>query len=257
MTILTIPVCDIKPNNKQDLILLLKDIEPYKDLFAEIVILYDSVEWDFRQYFLETFPWANHDFWNQGKSYQFTRNSNQGLRYAHSKGEDCWLINQDVRLPAASLLAGIKGEGIVSTQSSETALNDLHVIKEYYDYQYEDIEKFAFYCTYFSKNAMDKTGFLDSSFRTCFSDDDFCLKCHLAGLPVQTVNIPIFHAGSYVKPDEKGQFESHSGCYNNEDLQIGLEQYKRKWSIPEDIPHANMISWVKENFAWDEKMVCE
>jgi hypothetical protein len=242
--IICIPICDVKSNNQQDLDDLLGDLSLAKDLF-EVVCLYDSVEWVFRQYFLEKYPEFNHENWNRKKAHQFTKNSNIGLKYAKDRGQDCWLINQDTRIPHPELLAQVKTEGICSAQSAEHLPE--YPIDSKFEPVYTDAEKFAFYATYFSKNALDKIGLMDERFRKVFSDDDYCLQCHLGNLPVQLVNIPIHHKGSYTKPSENGEFLSHSGCYNNNDLMLGLEIMKAKYNLPDSVTHEKIIETVLDN----------
>ncbi len=241
--IIVIPVTDVKSNNQQDLDDLLSDLALAKNLFDEIIPCFDGTEWLFRQYFVEKFPWINSDleFWNKKRNLQFTKNSNIGLKYAYERGQDCWLLNQDCRIPHPELLAEIKTNGICSAQSVEQ-LPDYPVDFKF-EPVYTDVEKFAMYCTYFSKNAMEKVGFFDERFRRVFQDDDFALRCHLVGLPVQLINIPIHHKGSHIDTSDPN-WVSASGCYNSNDLMLGLEIMKAKYNLEDSITHDKIIETV-------------
>lgn len=240
------PVTDkLGQQNQEDLENLLSDLEPHRDSFAEIIPLWDSTEWLFRQQIIDKFPWVNTDlqFWNKKRALQFTRNSNVGLKYVHSKGEDCILINQDCTIPDASCLPLLKGKGIASARSVEPGSG---LIKYLGDFKREKIAgHFPFYCTYFSWEVLDKVGFLDEKFKKLFSDDDLCLRCHLAGFPVEVVNLNIYHKGSHVVPDKDGNFQSPSGCYDQSDLMTAFEQYRAKYNLPET-KHEDIIKTVLE-----------
>lgn len=240
--------------NREDLFNLLSDLEPHKDLFEGIICLFDSTEWVFVQDFRESFNFIK-AVWNTGKSFNFSANSNIGLRIAYENGCDAILINQDCRIPDPLSLSNIKVNGICSPYTiSDHYESYINREQNSLELIYQDAEKFAFYCTYFSREAMEKVGFLDEAFIKVFSDDDYCLRTHLSGLEVKTVNIPIYHRGSFVKLENESDV-SGSGCYNNQDLALGLAQYQAKWNCFNE-KHDNIAKKVMENFVWDDAFRC-
>lgn len=246
MTTIVIPITDILGHkNKVDLDNLLDNISIVYGQ-PTVVCCFDSCNWDFVEYFKEKYSWII-SIENRGKAHQFTKNSNQGLKLAYKAFPDygVLLVNQDCRLPKNIL--DMENAGICTAVAAKelTAVDNP---------TYEDVERFAFFCTYFSPQALSKVGLLDEAFIKVFSDDDYCLRTHLAGLPVQKCNINVYHEGSFIDTSEKG-WTSASGCYNEQDLGLGFLQYTNKWSC-QNTNHDDMIKTVISKFKWDDKFKC-
>lgn len=266
---IVIPVTDVLGQpNKEDLDNLLTDLKESKQYFYEVVCCFDSCDWRFVNYFKDKYPWIT-ALENNGKPFQFTKNANQGLRYLFNKlhpeklksfldlqpqvyptdAGGVWLVNQDCRLPNlwAMCVAGDKAEGVVSLTAVQDP--DLHKAMVF-----TSAERFAFFCVYIPFIAIDKIGYLDEAFIKVFSDDDYLLRAHLAGIPVETVNVDIYHKGSFINTDPG--WVSASGCYQDEDLGIGLAQYKTKWTTGQDIDHDAIMKNVLSRFKWEDKFKC-
>lgn len=252
---IVIPITDVKGDvNRQDLDNLLTSLDADHKEFTEIIGLFDSCEWAFIRYFQEKYPWLSAVI-NKGKALNFTKNANQGLKICHQQLKcDLVLVNQDCSfggwMDEPKRLLGLRNRGISSAISANEFIPDSR-FKENRAVKFEPAEKFAFYCTYISTEAMDKIGYLDEAFTKVFSDDDYCLRAHLAGLPVEIGDVFIHHRGSHLE----GEFtESASGCYTGYDLGLGLSQYKTKWKCDE--PHEMVINWALENYVWSEEFAC-
>lgn len=242
---IVIPIADIRPNNKQDLEELLDSIEPEK--FAAVVCCYDSCEEEFIEYFSTKYGFT-HSLINRGNRLNFSRNSNVGLRWARKEvGGHIMLVNQDCILPSYDLLAQIPGEGLSSPKSSptldgpntgsRTRLTNAH---------------FPFYAPCFSEKVIDKVGFLAEPLKKLFSDDDYCARVLLEGsCPLEMVDITINHKGSHI--DTSQEWESRSGTYNQNDLTLGLDQYRKRWNLM-STSHDAMIKTILEKYRWTDKM---
>jgi hypothetical protein len=256
---IAIPITDCKGDtNRQDLLGLLEDLEPYKDSFNEIIGLFDNCNWDFVQFFEDRFPWLSLVV-NDAKALNFTKNANVGLRIIHQQlKDDAILVNQDCRLSweladgssanlAPVLLRLKEGGDLVSACSSESGPGPWVS----WEPRFKESNRFAFYCVFISKECMDKTGYLDETFIRVFSDDDYILRAKLAGFKCCESNILVYHKGSHMEGDFT---ESRSGCYTERDLGIGLSQFKNKWQSNKE--HADIAEDVLSRVKWDERMKC-
>lgn len=236
-----VPVTNILgEKNKEQLERLLTSIEPYRNNYTT-VILWDSCDSFFVEYFQEKFPWINHSIENLGHRLNFTRNANVGLRFSHTELKSgCFLVNQDCILsPQFHKNVELIMEADLSTPSSDSTL----MIRDT-GFMIQDVgfstgfthmptkERFAFYCPWISYKCMETIGYLDGVFRKTYSDTDYVVRALLAGLTVSTTNVPIFHAGSHIETPPGWQ--SESGCYTAVDLSEEFRQFAYKWDI--DVP---------------------
>lgn len=250
MSSIAIPITDIKETNKPDLEALLDSIEGFPGL---VVCMYDSCSENFVRYFEKKFPWT-HTIWNTGNRLNFTRNSNLGLRFAHKHANSgVFLVNQDCVLPKYEVLKEVEGAGLATPQAVQVPEGqDLSSLQPALFEREVLLNKFPFYCPYFSKELLDKVGYLDEAFKIVFSDDQYILRTMLAGFPVESVNVKIVHKGSYHDTNKEGT--SRSGAYSGNDLGLSLLQYRVQWQIPNDISHDMIIPWCMKNRAWSDKM---
>lgn len=256
MTAIVIPACDHKPQNRKDLLDLLSCIDSKK--WSKVIVCFDGCNDEFVEFFLEKFPFI-HSIWNESKSVGFSINSNKGLRFCRDDLNDgCFLINQDCIIPENLEL--VVGEGLATPETINLENLEFEEIRKKLN-EPRKIErkllnnKFAFYCPYFSYELLKEVGLLDEDLKNLFSDDCYVLKTLLNGkFPVETVSVNIYHKGSHI--DTKNpNWESGSGTYNQNDLNIGLMSYRLKWQIPNEIKHENMVEWVLKNRSWSENMV--
>lgn len=250
MSSIVIPACDVKPCNKDDLDNLLTSLIEFPGL---VVVCFDGCHENFVKYFEKKFPFI-HTLWNTGNRLNFTRNSNLGLRFAHKYANSgVFLVNQDCVLPSYEFLKEVEGPGLSTPQAIELLegqdINKLQPEK----FERETLSnKFPFYCPYFSKELLDKIGYLDGAFKVVFSDDQYILRTMLAGFPVESVNVKIVHKGSYHDTNKEGT--SRSGAYGSMDLGQSFMQYRIQWQIPNDISHDMIIPWCIKNRTWSDKM---
>lgn len=265
MTAICIPITSILgKKNANDLDELLSDIEKDKDKYSAVVGCFDACQRRFVHYFKDKYPWL-HILANEGNALKFTRNSNVGLRYVmkHLK-DDAFLVNQDCRLPRYHYMKLIAGEGLSTPQSIENmnyVFSQPFVADEFDPYEnkwyYRRLKRerlynnFAFYCPHFSKNLLENVGILDGALRVVMSDDDFCIRTLLAGFPVETVNVKIFHKGSHIDTSSP-DWVSSSGSYGASDLGKGLRQYLTKYQLR--CPHEEIIPTVLKTHKWKEEM---
>lgn len=248
---IAIPVTDCRgEKNLKDLDELLASIEPDRSHFKEVIGLFDSCEWVFVKYFQEKYSWLS-IVWNKTKAYNFTKNANVGLRLCHQELKtDCFLVNQDCVFGGwfndAKDLLKIRNKGISTPMSAQASIGPVFNIKG------SSTKRFPFYCTYFSTESMDKVGYLDDVFIKVYSDTDYVARCLLAGLPVEEFNMVINHKGSHI--DTSGDWISGSGCYSQNDLNLGLAQFKTKWQA--DVDDSVIMDYIINNHKWKEEMKC-
>lgn len=263
MATIVVPICSIRDHNKQDLEDLLNSIEPDKGIYSAIICCYDSCDEEFIEYFQVKYPWT-HSLINKGNRLNFTRNSNIGLKFAKENiGGHIFLVNQDCILPRYRHMAKVCGEGLSTATSIDLGwAKSPEQPKEYV----EELEKlqpanvtrtrlkdkhFAFYAPCFSPKVLETIGYMDWSYRQVYSDDDACVRTLLAGLPLEVVDVKIYHKGSHINTN--GGWESRSGTYRAEDLELGLLQYRAKYNAYH-VEHSRMIPYILENFTWNPEM---
>ncbi len=254
---IVIPVTDkLGVVSRTDLTNLLESIEPEK--WLDVIAGFDSVEWDFAQDFEAEYGEWLKIIWNQGKALNFTANVNLLLAEAF-KNPACqgvFVVNQDCILP---LVQELSLQPMVSQDAltSPRAVNDIDQITIFNapidEYRseimerpvpidpwmvFKQIEKIAFYCICIPRTIYEAIGPLDSVFVKVFSDDDYCLRAQLAGFKVLEADVNVYHKGSFVYIEKPGD-QSGSGCYELNDLGMGLMQYQFKWQTKEK--HENII----------------
>lgn len=255
-----IPITDIRPHNRQDLIELLDCIKPDADKYKMVICCFDGCKEEFVEFFQEKYPFIE-SIWNKGKALGFTRNSNLGLSFVKDKlNTGTFLINQDCIIPRFEVMKGLIRDGL----STPVSVDFIKTQEELTDYPktvmvnspVSKLSKnhFAFFCPYFSPGLLKEVGVLDGAFPNIFSDDDYCLRTLLNGrFPVEVVNTAaVYHKGTHIDMSKTG--ESHSGTYTGGDLPLGLCQYRLKWSVPANVEHHNIIEWVLKNHKWDGSM---
>lgn len=246
-----IPAVGHKPEHKGFLEDLLNSL---KDFPGTIIVALDQVSDAFRFYFEDNYPNVTYIV-NEGNRLGFAPNSNRGLRYAFKelKADRVMLCNQDTLVPRWEFLQDLfKAEGLLSATSVENEDLETYNQQMANDRRIQDVEKFAGYCFVIHKDVVEKIGYLDERFVSSMEDDEFLLRCHLAGFPVRVVNVIINHKGSHI--DQNALGGSLTGAYNGERLMLNLQKYYWKYQIPGDIPHAEAIKWYTSRFTWQPEM---
>jgi hypothetical protein len=255
MTTIVIPAADIAPGSEILLNNLLYSI--YKqDIFEsfKVLVCFDGCRDHFVEYFLDSYEFLIKDskFINTKNRLNFAGNSNNGLRYVHQELKDnVLLVNQDCILPGVENLKKLSGKGIVSAGQVTYDWKDLdECIDTLNSMQNKELErqkhsKVTGFCMFLSKELMDKVGYIDEYFVAGFDDDDLCARASLAGFPIETVNVNVYHA------------ISKCGAYEN--LAIPLNKMHIKWGIPFNVKHENFQDWIRDNYSWEdiEGMVCK
>lgn len=252
MNCIVIPACDVKGiENKEQLEGLLNSLS---DFPGTIIVCMDGCKESFTFYFQDNYPNVTYIV-NEGNRLGFAPNSNRGLRYAFKelKAERVMLCNQDCVLPRWEFLQDLfKAKGLVSATSTDTEDLETYNQQMTNDRRIQDVEKFAGYCFVIHKDLIEKVGYLDERYVSSFEDDDLILRTHLAGFPVQVINVVINHKGSHI--DQNALGGSLTGAYNGERLMFNLQKYYWKYQISGDIPHSGAIAWCKANHDWQDVM---
>ena len=281
MTAIIIPAANTRPICPKLLDDLLYSIVRggYVDKW-KIVVCFDNCGELFVEQFQKRYPFID-SLVNIANNIQFAANANNGLRYAHNLGHDCFVLNQDTIVPKIEHLDKVRGKGLATPfpldcdepgKSPDEIQDELNawceaprriVVKT-------PSIKFGGFCMYLSKELMDKIGYLDQGFIATFEDDDVCVRANLAGFPVEEVNIPVHH---YIKNRNNSIVETSTGAYNSARMQIAMYRFRLKWLIPPEIEHPEFNSWIlcKGKFenrskelleqglvwpVWDKEMKC-
>jgi GT2 family glycosyltransferase len=253
---IVIPITSIKGKKNFDQLLDLLSSIAAGEYPCEILCCFDACEDEFVQYFVKKFPFIV-PLSYKGNRLHFARNCNRGMRFAHQVlGKGVILVNQDCVLPHWKYFKEII-QGDVTSAKSVANKESLEECNQTYNDRAGDVDcqKFPFYCTYISKEVMDKIGYLDGVFmKGGFEDDDLCTRALLAGFQPRTATVFIYHEGTHIdtsKPD----WESACGSYNAQTLGgLNLPQYTTKWQIPPEVPHEEFISWVLKTHEWEDRM---
>jgi GT2 family glycosyltransferase len=233
--------------------------ETYKHF--PIVICFDNCGEEFIEFFKEKYPYI-HSIINSKQNLNFARNANNGLRYAHKVlGTSAMVVNMDCILPGPQHLLKIPGTGLASPrsvhliESMPIGAEDLIKLNENQTgglTREQNDDKVPAYCFFISKEVMDKVGYFYEPFIATFEDDDYCARAHLAGFPLEVVDVNIVHFGSHHDTAKVGK--SRSGSYGPGWLGINLSVYRDKWGIPSDVPHSECIKWIREHHVWEDEM---
>lgn len=247
---IAVPCADRSKGSATFLSNLLSSIEGETQKNCEVAVLFDAVKPRFLDEALEKFPWiiAHVNDGLKNNRYNFSKNSNIGLRFAHKElNLPCLLVNQDTVLPTWEHLKKIPGKGLATPYTSEdwkAAANT--------GARTPLTNKFAFFCPFFSLNLLENVGMLDPGLKSTHSDDDMVARCLLKGIPVEQVDVAIYHKGSHI--DQAALGGSLSGAYNNDDLDTFMKRYRAKWQIPANITHDQAIPYILSAHNWHPEM---
>lgn len=245
-----------------------------------VIIAYDNCDEEFQNYFKEKYKG---DFIvaidnRNPKNLNFAGNSNTGLRIAFQAATSTGdidahfiILNMDTVLPMSRTFDKVLGEGLsfptpvdVSPEGSYAAIctplqmmtNALDSRNKSYTEpnhvpQRTPVTKFSGFCMCLSYKLVEKVGFLDEHFPGSFNDDDLAVRASLAGFPVEVVSVDVHH-----EIKDRPQ-PSNTGAYDHAELGLGLEKFRRKWSIPHYIQHEQFNNWIVDNHKWIPEMRCE
>jgi len=112
------------------------------------------------------------------------------------------------------------------------------------------VTKFSGFCMCMSYKLVEAIGMMDEHFPGSFNDDDLAVRASLAGFPVEVVSVNVHH-----ELKDRPQ-PSNTGAYDHAELGLGLEKFRRKWSIPHYIQHEQFNNWIVDNHKWIPEMRC-
>jgi len=249
-----------------------------------VIIAYDNVDQEFQDYFKKKY---NGDFIvaidnKNVKNLNFAANSNSGLRIAYQAAQSTGdtdahfiILNMDTILPPARAFNQVLGEGLSfptpvdyspkvdpeslidfsDLQGKVQTVLDAWGARESKDCragtaQRTPVTKFSGFCMCLSYKLVEKIGFLDEHFPGSFNDDCIAARALLAGFPVEVVSVDVHH-------ELKNRTEpSNTGAYDHAELGLGLEKFRRKYSIPHYIQHEQFNNWIVDNHKWIPEMRC-
>lgn len=269
MNHIIVPVADTNERCKGYLDNLLTSIRAggYYQNNYHTILAFDNCSEDFQNYFKEKYKG---DFIvaidnRNPKNLNFCANANSGLRIAYqaavSTGDidaNFVILNMDTALPRHDVFSKVFGAGlsfptpvddltgVQLTKSSEETL-----AKSGWEPQRTSVTKFSGFCMCLSYKLVEKIGMMDEHFPGSFNDDDACVRALLAGFPVEVVSVDVHH-------EIKDRAEpSNTGAYDHAELGLGLQKFRRKWSIPHYIQHEQFNNWIVDNHTWNEAMRCQ
>jgi GT2 family glycosyltransferase len=259
-----VPVADTNERCKGYLDNLLTSIRAggYYQNNYHTILAFDNCSEDFQNYFKEKYKG---DFIvaidnRNPKNLNFCRNANSGLRIAYqaavSTGDidaNFIILNMDTILPHSMMLDIVLGEGL----SFPTPVDNPELMKVSSIMSDKNpnirtpVTKFSGFCMCLSYKLVEKIGMMDEHFPGSFNDDDACVRALLAGFPVEVVSVDVHH-------EIKDRAEpSNTGAYDHAELGLGLQKFRRKWSIPHYIQHEQFNNWIVDNHTWNEAMRCQ
>lgn len=252
MTVLVIPAADVVSDAYGLLAGLLwsVDHQGLRDFASSVVVCFDGCKPEFVAHVQQQFPWIESEV-NTGNRLNFAGNSNRGLRLALARGQDAVVVNQDCVLPRPGVFMRLCDFPGIAVPSSVVVcgepplkLDDLVKLDQAQPTEVTRVghNKLVGFCMFLSIEVLEKVGLFDERFKATWEDDDICVRACLAGFPVQHVNIAVHHYGS------------RCGSYNLEKLQINKWLYQRKWSVPPEIEHKDMNSWILARHVWSPEM---
>lgn len=255
--IIVIPACETNDKCKGYLDNLLQSLEQggYFDAGYEAIIAYDNCSKEFQEHFYENYKDSNlSTVDNQNEhNLNFAANVNTGLREALRRGFDhVTILNMDTIMPPYWHFDKVPGAGL----SFPNPVDDptIQLSKSGPDHVWEPtrqpVTKFSGFCMCLSKELVDKIGVIDEHFPGSFNDDDLAARTLLAGFPVEVVNVKVHHEL------KDRQEPSNTGAYDGYELGLGMDKYRRKWSIPRQVTHEQFNQWIVDNHQWNEAMKC-
>jgi len=256
--ILVIPCCETNEKCGPYLHNLLTSIEEggYFENGYEVILAYDNCSKDFQDDFKQLYGQKEISTIDNRNpvNLNFAANVNTGLREALKREFDrVTILNMDTILPPYWHFDKIPGAGL----SFPNPVDDPSVVlskvgpDHKWDPDRRQVTKFSGFCMCLSRAAIEKVGVLDEHFPGSFNDDDLAVRVALAGFPVEVVNVNVHH-------ELKDRAEpSNTGAYDHAELGLGLEKYRRKWSIPRQVQHEQFNQWILDNYEWNEAMKCK
>lgn len=234
----------------------------YYENSYHIILAYDNCDEEFQNYFKEKYKG---DFIvaidnKNVKNLNFAGNANSGLRIAYQAAQSTGdtdahfiILNMDTILPHSMMLDIVLGEGL----SFPTPVDDPELMKVSSIMSDRNpnirtpVTKFSGFCMCLSYKLVEKVGMMDEHFPGSFNDDDLAVRALLAGFPVEVVSVDVHH-----ELKDRPQ-PSNTGAYDHAELGLGLEKFRRKWSIPHYIQHEQFNNWIVDNHKWIPEMRCE
>lgn len=260
---IVIPACETTPNCKSYLDNCLDSIRRggYYDNGYHTIIAYDNCSEEFQDYFKNKYKG---DFIvaidnKNVKNLNFAGNSNSGLRIAFQAAVSTGdidahfiILNMDTILPHHVMFDQVLGEGLsFPTPVDDPELMKTSVFKAGPPVGRTSVTKFSGFCMCMSYKLVEAIGMMDEHFPGSFNDDDLAVRASLAGFPVEVVSVDVHH-------ELKNRKEpSNTGAYDHAELGLGLEKFRRKWSIPHYIQHEQFNNWIVDNHKWIPEMRCE
>jgi len=232
----------------------------YYDNGYHTIIAFDNCSEEFQDYFKNKYKG---DFIvaidnKNPKNLNFCKNANSGLRIAFQAAVSTGdidahfiILNMDTILPHHAMFDQVLGEGLsFPTPVDDPGLMKTSVFKAGPPVARTPVTKFSGFCMCLSYRLVEKVGFLDEHFPGSFNDDDLAVRASLAGFPVEVVSVDVHH-------ELKNRTEpSNTGAYDHAELGLGLEKFRRKWSIPHYIQHEQFNNWIVDNHKWIPEMRC-
>jgi GT2 family glycosyltransferase len=267
MHYLVIPVADTNERCLPLLISLLESIKTggYYDNDYHAILCYDNVGEAFQKAIIEKFlgdKIAVLDNRNP-KNLNFTKNVNTGFRLAHQLGaEHITLLNMDTQMPPVAYFNRVVGEGLsfpIPIDFSKEGENTFERLLKATTGTYETtllqsdrrkVNRYSGFCMCFSRDLVDKIGYLDERFTAGCDDDDVCIRTILAGFPCEVVSISVHHE---LKNRDNNNV-STTGAYDIPSLTLAVKKLKRKYRVPPQVPHEQIAAVVLDNFVWDDAL---
>lgn len=248
MTAIVIPAANTRPVCSpmlEDLMESICEDESYEDW--TIIVCFDNCGKRFVRHFTEKYSFII-PITNTQRNVGFAENANRGLKMAYEVfKEDAFVLNMDTILPPAIYMEALKNGGLSSpnpvhlkdTKNRQSLLAlQPDIVDGKVQTKARDEIKFPGFCMYFSKELMEKCGYLDAGFIATFEDDDICLRANLAGLPVQVFDIYVHH---YTKDRTE---MSTTGAYDHMRMNSAKIRFMLKWNVPAHVPHEKFNEYV-------------
>lgn len=223
-----------------------------------VIVMFDDCDENFINYFMSKYGNLN-IIVNRNKAFGFGKNANLGMRLAHQKlNQDVFVVNMDTVLPSKEYMDRVRNGGLATPCQVDIspitdvveAVKQLNNLNRYQEIRHDDQIKFAGFCMYWSKELMDKIGYLDDGFIASFEDDDACVRAKLAGFPVSACPVQVHHYSL-----ENRQEISTTGAYDQVRMDLAKIRFRLKYQIPVHIEdHGQFNAWILENHKWKDRM---
>lgn len=253
MKVIVIPVCETNDKCQGYLTRLLESIRigGYYPSYS-VVLCFDNCSPEFVSHFQTKFEGdkimgiAS----TNPTNLNFCKNVNIGFRAAFNLGaKHICLLNMDTILPPVDVFDQLWRGGLsfpVPVHNPEGVLSQ-KVIQT----KVTPVNRWSGFCMCFNTSVVEKIGVLDERFTASFEDDDVCVRAKLAGFPVEVVE------GVEVHHELKDRTSpSNTGAYDENDLGIHRDIFRRKYTIPYVLQHEQFADWILDNFTWDDVFRC-